>query len=406
MTLFRYRAQSPEGDPQEGTMEESSAHRVRLRLQERGLTVVQVDEANPDRRLLRNAQQLSWQELEIFAQQLDSLVKHGLPLPAAFKAMAADVRSARMRPVLAQLHRDLEQGLSLDEAVSRQGVAFPRVFAVLLRAGEAANNLSGVLQMLTTYAGRQVQFTHALRAVLAYPMIVFLACIAVLYYMITNLVPTFASIFEEFGGSLPYPTRFWIRISDSVLQHQTQWGLSLLLLLAGGIVGWQALRRTASGTAWLDAVRLRLPVIGRIYYLLALARFARLLGLLMAARVPILDSLDLSAAGSGSPMLQRAVEGASLRVAGGDRIADALTSSGFFPETFCWLLSLGETRGTAEASLSGLADNAEREAGLRDRAVLTLLGPAMVFLVGLLVLQIVVSLYLPIFTLGDQISGT
>jgi type IV pilus assembly protein PilC len=406
MTLFRYRAQAPDGAPHDGTMEESSAHRVRLKLQERGLTVVQIDEANPDRRLLRPSGQLSWRELEIFLQQLQSVVQHGLPLPAAFKAMAADVRATRMRPVLQRLHQDLEQGMSLDEAVERQGNTFPRVFVILLRAGDAAGNLPGVIQMLTRFSTRQVQVNYALQASLTYPLVVLTGCLGVMYFMLTYLIPIFADIFNDFGGELPAPTRFWINVSALITPYGLNWGLFMAMVAGLSIVVWLVLRRSAIALPWLDAVRLRLPLLGHMYYLMALARFARLLGLLLTARVPVLDSLELAAAGSGSTTLQRAVEAAALRVAGGDRIADALSATAFFPHTFCWLLGTGEERGEVDTALTNLADAAEREAGLRDRTLVVMLGPAMVFVVGLLVLQIVVSLYLPIFTLGDMISGS
>lgn len=406
MTLFRFRAQGPDGAPHDGTMEETSAHRVRLKLQERGLTVTQIDEAHPDHRILRPRGQLSWRELEIFLQQLQSVVRHGLPLPSAFKAMAADVRDARMQQVLQRLYLDLEHGMSLDEAVERQGSTFPRVFVILMRAGEASGNLPGVIQMLTRFSARQVQVNHALQASLAYPLVVLAGCLGVLYYMLTHLVPIFGEIFEEFGGQLPAPTRFWLGVSRYITGYGTNWGLFMALLIGLFFCLWFVLKRSEASVPWLDAIRLRLPLLGRVYYLLALARFARLLGLLLAARVPVLDSLELAAAGSGSATLQRAVETATMRVAGGERIADALSITEFFPHTFCWLLGTGETRGEVDTALENIADSAEREAGLRDRTLLVMLGPAMVLVVGVLVMQIVVSLYLPIFTLGDAISGT
>jgi type II secretory pathway component PulF len=400
MPRYHYRAQDADGHPHEGDMDESSARRVRMKLEERGLTVIQVNDTAPPRGMFRESSRLTWDELELLMGQLHSLTRHGLPLPPAIRAMAADLRGTRMRPVLEKLHRDLDAGHSLEEAVARQRDAFPMVFPVLLRAGEASGNLPGVLQMLMQFAARNVQARSRLQMNLAYPIAVLVACAVVVYFMLTKVVITYAEIFEEFGGHLPALTQFWVNLSRFATGNAQALQVGSLLAVALLAAAYIWLRRRDNERVWVDALWFRVPFWGRLYHLLTLARFARLLGLLLRARVPLLDSLELAGAGSGSPVFRQAAERASLQVAAGERLADALAATTVFPHSFCWLLGTGEDRGEAEQSLEFLAESADRELVARDRALGVMLAPVLIVLVGLLVLQIVVAMYLPIFTLG------
>jgi type IV pilus assembly protein PilC len=195
-------------------------------------------------------------------------------------------------------------------------------------------------------------------------------------------------------------------VSDGFVHHWQGVILNTVIAVALLVIVLKLLRRSSTGRCWLDSIRLHIPIAGHVYYQMCVARFARTLGLLLGARVPVLDSLELAAASSGSAMLEQVVNTANLQVAGGERIADALSSTGFFGHSFCWLLATGEDRGEAELALNNLADSFEREALVRDRMMAILLTPVLVLGLGLIIVSIIVALYLPIFTLGDVISGT
>ncbi len=406
MALYKYRALDVEGKPVEGTIEESSAHRVTKVLQERGLTVNTVEELHRERGLLRVSKRLSWDELNVLTDQLVSVARSELPLAPAVKALAADLRSSRLKPVLDQLHKDLEQGVSLEDAITRQHASFPKLFPSVIRAGEKTSNLAGVLQLLCNYTTRMIGVKHTLQLAMAYPVMVLLIGSCVMGFLLVKVVPVFADIFHDFGGQLPWPTQFWVDMGDFMV-HRWQ---AVVVGIAAGYIAARLLRaylaRTQSGSAWLDWLRMHMPVLGHMHYLMAMARFSRTLGMLLASRVPIIESLELAAASSDSPLLQQAVEEASLQVAGGERIADSLSGTGFFGHNFCWLLSTGEERGRAEDALENLANTYDREIATRDKLVGTMAAPIMVLLLGGIIVSLLVSLYLPIFTLGDVISGS
>ena len=405
MTIFRYRALDESGQAVEGDMEERSAHRVTQKLRERGFTVNAVEELHKERGLLRISTRLTWEELQLFSEQLAAIARSELPMAPALKALSADLSHGRLKPVLDRLQADLERGISLDEAIVKQHTSFPRLFPSILRAGEATGNLSGVLQMLCSYSGRMAGLKNTIQIALTYPTIVIIASVLVLWNMMVNVIPVWAEIFNEFGGELPGPTSFTIDMSSLIIRHWPNLAIGLSLIVIGFVLLRRLLRRNEPGRIWLDWVRLHVPLLGRHHYLMSLIHFSRTLSLMLASRVPVIESLELAAATSNSPQLQRAVEDASLQVAGGERIADSLESTGFFGHNFCWLLSMGESRGEAEQALESLAMTFEREANNRERALSILAIPVIIVCLGLIIGFIVISLYLPLFTLGDSISG-
>lgn len=405
MTLYRYRAVDLQGNPVEDTMEAPSAHRVVAVLHERGLRVSTVEEANPPPGLLRVSRQLTWQELHLFITQLASIVKSGLPLAPALQSLAKDLGRSRLKGAIDRLRIDIERGVSLNEAIAAQPRVFPHLFSAAIRAGEASGNMAGVLQLLARYTGRVLQLRSSIQLALVYPVTVLAAAFCIMIFLLVKVVPVFAEIFNDFGGQLPGPTRLLVALSSVVSLHAGTVVVAVVAAVLGLMLLWRLAQRSDQGRIACDWIRTHAPVVGAVHHLVALARFCRSLGLLLASRVPILESLELAAASSGSAILERAVAEANLMIASGERLADALDSTGFFGHTFCWMVSTAENRGEVETALESLAETYEREAALRDRLAVAFVTPALIFVVGGVIAFVVVSLYLPIFTLGDVVSG-
>lgn len=404
MPLFRYRAVDAKGAASEGTMEESSPHRVTAILQERGLQVSDVQRVGKRPGFLPRKKALTWEDLDLFNGHLLAITRSGLPLAPALQGMAQDVRSRRLKPILEEIQRDLERGSSLEDALNRHPDSFPHVYASAIRAGERSGNLTGVLAMLSTYSSRVLDMRAGIQTAMAYPTFVLIVVLFLVIFLLTEVLPVFTEIFQDFGSGLPAPTQFWMDVSEFLGQN-----LEVFLILAGVLVGGaffcvKFMRRYDFGVYYLHWAREHLPLVGRTYKVNALARFARTLGLLLSSNVPILESLDLAAAAADSAVLRSRARSAAVHVAGGERVADALESTGYFSRMFCWLCSTGEERGEAHTALLGIADSFDREVARRNRLMMMLLGPAMVLILACIVGSIVVALYLPIFTLGDAIS--
>lgn len=403
MPMYTYEAVDPYGEAVTGSMEESSARVVTQILEERGLQVSAVEQLG-ERKLFYPAGRLSWADLNRLNDQLLAIVKSGMPLSQALDAFAKDTRSSQMRTVLERVRNDVEAGHGLAEALGRHPEHFPAVYICLVRAGEKAGNLAGVLSLLSVYTGRRVNLGQTFRLAVTYPAIVFVGAFAVLLFLMTQVVPMFTEIFSDFGSGLPGPTRFVVDLSFFIVKH-FGWIIAALCIFAVGFVIFlRAGSARGSRFYFLDRIRSRLPVISRMQRAAVIGRFCRSLALLLKSGVPLLESLDLAGASSGSEALRRAVRDASKRVNAGERIADALSESRFFPYSFTWLLSTGEERGEMDETLLVLAEQYEQELAYYDQLIGGLLSPVLVVLAAILVGLLVITLYLPVFSLGDALS--
>lgn len=406
MTQYHYHAVDEHGETSVGTMEEQSAHRVTMKLQERGFTVNSVTELNKEQGLARLSNRLTWEELDFLSHELCALTKSNLPLPEAIRALARDAHKPRLKKVLETLGKNLEKGDSLDSALERMQGEVPPLFAHIVRAGEQANNVPGVLQLLSGYTRQIVTLRQNVFLALAYPVASLLAGSLVVLLILVKVVPVFAEIFGEMRAELPAPTQTLIWISNVVTQHT---GTALSVIggsIAGIMIAYMLLRRSETGRRRLDWMRLHVPFAGIMYRLNVLVRFCQTLRILLMSGVPLPYSLELAAAASGSAMLNQIAGDVSAQVASGESLSKAMETSSFFGRDLCWLVSSGEANGMLEDSLEHAGEKYARELDVKNRGWLTLANPLFMLLIGFVIAYMVISLYLPIFTLGDAISGS
>jgi len=417
MTQYRYTAVDSEGAPQAGEMSADSAREATARLQERGFTVNRMERADAAGGLLRVSQRLTWDELSLFAEQLRAMVQSGLPLPATLQALAADMDRPRMKKALDAIRHDLERGIPLHEAVERRHDAFPRVFPALIKAGEASGNLPGVLEVLSRYAADSARQRQELAAALTYPAILFAVLTGVAVYYNVSVFPVLResaprswhdeSLYSSYSGERSGSIALldWFIYESGNLQIMA----ALAALAVVGLIARGVLRRSEAGRYWLDWLLLHLPSAGRAHYLAALARMNQTLALLLRSRVPMIESLDLAGAASGSPVMQEALQRASTRVAAGDRFADSLAKHAMFGRDYCWLVGTAEDRGDLVQTLDSLAQRYEAQADTQAKTWTSMLNGGLILAAGVVVLVFFLSFYGPVlgaFSFGSSISGS
>jgi len=250
-----------------------------------------------------------------------------------------------------------------------------------------------------------IEMKNAVGVAVAYPLVVLVCACLVVGFLTVYVVPVFADIFHDFGSRLPAPTRVCLAVCVFLRHHALSLAVALVLIviLLHGLR--RVLRWTESGNFFLDSVVLHVPVVRRLFAAASLGRFSRSLGLLLASRAHVLDSMNLAAAAAGNAVLARSVRAAAQRVSDGTKMADALASTGYFPHSFCWLLGVGEDRGEADRALLDIADAYDRDVAGMEKLVKFLLAPVLVVAVGAVIAFVVLSLYLPLFTAGDAIAG-
>ncbi|HUW59999.1 MAG TPA: type II secretion system F family protein [Candidatus Bathyarchaeia archaeon] len=403
MPLFKYRAVDGEGNPTDGTMEGPSAHQVVVALQQQGLAVNAVRPVARQKPAVASGR-LSWHDIEQLNSQLVMATKSSLPLAPSIGAMANEIDNPRIKRVLDDVRQQLEAGHPLEQALSRHPKAFSPVYRALVSAGETAGNLPGAFRALLDYSKSMADMKSNLRLALMYPLLVVAFAVLVIVGLLWKVVPQYADIFNEFGKSLPAPTQFLINLSDFMRSH----GLFILcafILAAGLAIAYYFNGRRSEPHYWVDWLKLRTPVLRRVFMLGSLMQFTRALALLLEARVPLLESLELAGASAGNAVLHRRVRFVARDLNAGSSIAQALQNARIFDSGSCWLIANAEKNGNLEETIEALSDEHARALAYLYRSFTTLIGPAVIVAVGLFVGFIILSLYLPIFSLGDAISG-
>src|SRR5688500_2449190 len=338
--------------------------------------------------------------LAIFTRQLSVMIDAGLPLVQCLELLAKEEPDKKLAEAVRYVRQDLEAGASLAEAMSRQPQAFNPLFTHMVAAGEAAGILDTIFKRLSVYIEKQAKLQAQVKSAMIYPVAVIVIAGIVVGVLLWKVIPTFASLFDGLGAKLPLPTRIVIRASDLFVY-------SLPILIAGGFLGAFLFRRyyaTEAGRLKVDGLLLRLPLLGIILRKVAVARFCRTLSTLISAGVPILTGLDITARTSGNAVVEAAVNKARQAIERGETISAPLRATGVFPPMVAQMIGAGESTGALDTMLAKIAEFYEDDVDVAVAGLLTILEPIMIAFLGVIVGGIIISMYLPLFELINQLA--
>jgi type IV pilus assembly protein PilC len=339
-------------------------------------------------------------QLALVTRQLSVMVSAGVPLVQCLDGLVHSESHAVLRQVLSAVCRDIESGLSLEDALARHPTVFSTVYTRMVAAGEAGGRLDVVLARLADYLEVQTRMQAQVRAALVYPVTVSVVAVVVVLVLMWKVVPTFAGLFAGLDAALPWPTRFVMETSRLVVG-------GVPMVLAFGIAGLVAVRRyvaTPQGRTWRDRQLLALPVVGVILRKAAIARCCRTLGTLLGAGVPILTGFDITARTAGNVLIERAILAARARVEHGATMAGTLRASGVVPPLVVQMVAAGEMTGAVDTMLGKIADFYEDEVESAVAAALSLLEPVLIVGLGVIIGGTVIAMYLPLFELINRLS--
>lgn len=393
MPAFEYQAVDAQGRRQRGVLQADTARAARQLLRERALLPLEVDAVTSSRRTALWQPRLSARELALLTRQLATLLKAGLPVDEALGAVAEQSESRLARRILAELRARVVEGSSLAAAMLGFESSFPEMYRASVLAGEQSGQLDVVLARLAEHVERGDDLRQRVWLALAYPLLLLGLSLALVAALMTWVVPQLIEVFAGMGQRLPPLTRGLIVVSDFV----QAWGLALLVGFTALLVAAAVLLRQPGPRRRFQALLLGLPLFGSLLRGAATARFARTLALLSGSAVPVLDALRIAAEVLGNLPMRDAVREVALRVREGSGLARALGASGLFPPIAVHLVASGERSGQLEPLLEQLALYQEREVESRLGALMAVLGPLAILMVGGLVLLIVLAILLPIF---------
>lgn len=372
---------------------------VRQKLQDRGLFVYSVRPRSgivtgfarrPRERTVGGS------EFLILNQQFNTLIKAGLPILRALDLLAERAASPKLRPIVSQVRDRVREGKSLSEAVAETGV-FSRVYSTAVLAGEKSGNLSGVLDQFIAYQRVSTSVRKKILATLVYPAILITVATGIVSYLVTAVIPQFAKLYRDMNNvELPAATRLLIAITVDYRYLFLSF-VGLLVLAGGGLFFWS---RTDRGGEAMDRLKFRLPVVGDTLLKFQVAQFSRTLATLLGGGTPLVAGLQTAAESISSKLVRGAVIQATQMVREGQSLHTALASRSVMPELALDMIEVGESSGALSPMLNSVAEFYEEEVGLRLTTLVAVIEPAILIFMGLLIAFILISLYLPIFSIS------
>ena len=341
-------------------------------------------------------------ELAVFTRQFSVMIDAGLPLVQCLEILANQQENNTFQKVLTGVRASVEGGATLSASLKIYDKVFDALYYNMVDAGETGGILDTILQRLATYIEKNVRLKRAVRSALIYPTAVIGIAALVITLLLWKVVPIFVTLFNGLGAELPLPTRIVIGLSQFI---GSWYGFLIFFALVGvgGAIAWWY--TTPQGRITIDTIMLKIPVIGMLLRKIAVARFTRTLGTLISSGVPILEGLDITARTAGNAVIEKAITNTRKAVEAGRSLVDPLKESDVFPGMVTQMIGVGEQTGAMDAMLQKIADFYEDEVDVAVKDMLTLLEPAMILFLGVVVGGIVVSLYLPLFSLISKLSG-
>ena len=412
MSKYAYKAQNKEGKEVFGVVEADTQALAINDVQSLGLYPTHVREArkSDERRARRDRTGLSeiyfggvrTKQIVIMTRQMATLIDAGLPLLRCLNVLIAQLKPSKLRDILREISSDVQAGSTFSEALAKHPKVFDRLYVNMVRAGEVGGMLETVLNRLAVFMERRQALKRRVRGALIYPIAVVVIASCIVSFLLIYVVPVFADIFADFGGELPAPTRLLIKCGDFMMYRY--W--LLLLIVNSTIITGKLMSKSHGVRRVMDRVVLKVPLLGDLVTKVAVARFARTLGTLITSGVPILQALKITKETIGNEVIQNAVQKVHDSIKEGDTIAAPLDESKVFPPMVVNMIDVGEETGSLDSMLMKVADIYDAEVEAAVEAMLALLEPAIIICLGGVIGFIVISLYLPIFSLGDVVSGT
>jgi type IV pilus assembly protein PilC len=339
-------------------------------------------------------------QIVVTTRQLATLIDAGLPLLRSLNVLIAQLKPSKLRDVLREISYKVQSGSTFSEALADHPKVFDRLFVNMVRAGEVGGMLEAVLNRLAMFMEKRQALKRRVKGALIYPIAVIVIATGIVSFLLIKVVPVFAQIFADFGGQLPAPTQFLVNCGDFM---QYQWWL-LLTIVNAIIIGIKLMSKSHNVKRVMDRVVLRVPLVGDLTIKVAVARFARTLGTLITSGVPILQALKITKETIGNEVIQNAIQKVHDSIKEGDTIAAPLDEAKVFPAMVVNMIDVGEETGSLDSMLTKVADIYDAEVEAAVDAMLALLEPVIIIVLGGIIGFIVVSLYLPIFSLGDVIN--
>ena len=401
MPVFTYRGTNKTGATVQGERTAGTKAEVKATLAREQINVSKLSEKGKEFNIPSFGGGVDSKELAIFTRQFSVMIDAGLPLVQCLEILAGQQENITFQKILNGVRGSVEGGATLSASMKQFEKVFDPLYYNMVEAGETGGILDTILQRLSSYIEKNVKLKRAVQSAMIYPAAVLGIAGGVIILLLWKVVPIFTQLFNGLGVDLPLPTRIVIMLSNFV---GSIYGLIIAAFFVGTVFALKSWYGTPQGRMAIDTVILKIPLIGPLMRKIAVARFTRTLGTLISSGVPILEGLDITARTSGNAVIERAITQTRKAVEAGRSLVDPLKDTGVFPGMVTQMIGVGEQTGAMDAMLQKIADFYEEEVDAAVKDLLTALEPVMIVFLGVVVGGVVISMYLPLFSLIGKLS--
>ncbi len=400
MPVFQYTARTLKGELVNDKIDLPSRDHVIAHLRKNRMVVVQVRQAPTELRLPKLGAGIKTRDVVVFTRQFATMINAGLPLVQALDILAQQTENKRLAETTRQVVYDVESGHTLADALRKHPKAYSDLYVNMVAAGEAGGILDTILVRLAQFLEKNDAIVRKVKGAMIYPAVIISVAVIAISVLLIFVIPTFQNMFASVNLDLPLPTRVVIGMSN-VLKH---YWWAIIAVMVGSVFMINRYYKTAPGRLQIDALLLRLPVLGDVIRKAAVSRFTRTLSTLISSGVSILDGLEITARTAGNMVIHNAVMESRASIAGGETIAAPLQKSAVFPPMVISMIAVGEQTGGLDEMLSKIADFYDDEVDAAVSALLSLMEPIMIVVLGVIVGGMVVAMYLPIFAMVNAVQ--
>jgi type IV pilus assembly protein PilC len=400
MPLFKWKGKNRYGDIVEGERTSPSEQVLRNELNREQISILEIKRARREIKIpLLETRKVKTKELAVFSRQLSVLIDAELPLIQSLNILSEQAKTKYFKKVINKVREDVEAGSTLNQAMRRFPKVFDDLFCNMISSGEQSGSLDIMLRRLSDFLERIVKIRSQVRQAMIYPASIVTFAVLVVIFMMWQVIPVFAEVFMELGAQLPGLTVLVLNLSLFV-QKNIIWIVVAIVVL---VVGFRLVQKNRTARRVLDRMKLSMPLFGTLLEKYGLSRVTRTLSTLLSGGVPMLDSLKITSATAGNMIIEENIIDVRRLVAEGSSMNDALKEVGGFPFMMTQMVGVGEATGTLDEMLTKLADFYDEEVDATVKSLLSILEPILLIGVGGLVGSIVISMYLPIFSLIAQL---
>jgi len=402
MPVFTWEARTRVGEAKRGEMEAASAEVVTQRLRAQSLQVGKIKK-KPRQINLRmpGSVGVTSKELVVFTRQFATMIDAGLPLVQCLEILSSQQPNPEFKRVLLDVKSSVESGMTMADSLRKHPKVFNRLYVNLVGAGEAGGILDTILNRLASYIETNLKLIKKVKGAMTYPIITLSVSGAVTVVLLVFVIPKFQKMFGEFGAALPAPTQLVVDLSEFT-RRNVVW---MLLIVAGLVAGYKTASRTTKGREFIDGALIKAPVIGPLVKAVAVAKFTRTLGTMLSSGVPILDALEIVATTAGNVVIEKGLRTVRARISEGKTMAQPLADLPVFPPMVVQMIAVGESTGAMDTMLNKIADFYEEEVEDAINTMMGLLEPVIMAFLAVVLGGLVVSMYLPVFSLAGAIGG-